>query len=271
MMSHLRAVWSFRHFWLSLVRMDLRSRYRRSVLGIGWSLLQPIAMSGVLCLVFSTILLMTGKSVEGYPAPWRAYAAYLLAGVCVWDFLRNALVVGCNALLHNEAYIRQCPLPYGIYPLRTVLSLGVHFLIALAATTVLVSLLKGSTQPLEALTAVLPALPLLFLFAWGVATVAAFATVYFHDTSHLAEVGASLFFFLTPIMYTKQVLVDKGLGDLLGLNPVVPFLELIRGPLVEGQRFDWGLYAHAAALAVAAAGLGCGVIGWLQKKVIFHL
>lgn len=270
-MSHLRAVWAFRHFWLSLVRMDLRSRYRRSVLGIGWSLLQPIAMSGVLCLVFSSLFPMTDKTVAGYPAPWRAYAAYLLVGMGVWEFIRNSLITGCTALIHNEAYIRQCPLPYGIYTLRTAMGTAVHFLISLASTALLVCLLKGSAEPLGALWAVLPVLPVLFLFCWGLATVAAFATVYFHDTSHLIEVGAQLFFFLTPIMYTNDKLVEKGLGDLIGLNPVVPFLELFRQPLVVGQAAPLGTYLHATALAAVAVGLAFGTIGWLQKKVIFHL
>ena len=271
MLSHLRAVWAFRHFWLSLVRMDLRSRYRRSVLGIGWSLLQPIAMSGVLCLVFGALFPMNNAAVAGFPAPWRAYAAYLLAGMGVWGFIQTSVLTGCTALIHNEPYIRQCPLPYGIYPLRTVMGTGVHFLISLASLAGLVCLLKGSAEPLAHLWAVLPAVPLLFLFCWGLATVAAFATVYFHDTSHLIEVGSQLFFFLTPIMYTNDVLHQKGLGDLIALNPVVPFLELVRKPLVEGVPADGGVYLHAAALAAVAVGLGFGTIGWLQKKVIFHL
>lgn len=270
-MQHLRAVWAFRHFWLSLVRMDLRSRYRRSVLGVGWSLLQPIAMSGVLCLVFSSLFPMSDATLVGYPAPWRAYAAYLLSGMMVWDFLRNSMLMGCTSLIHNEAYIRQCPLPYGIYPLRTVMGTGVHFLISLVATTTLVCLLKGSTGPFGMLWAVLPVIPLLFLFAWGLATVAGFATVYFHDTSHLIEVGAQLFFFLTPIMYTADKLIEKGLGDLIGLNPVVPFLELVRQPLMNGTPAGLPVYLQAATLAIVAVGLGFGTIGWLQKKVIFHL
>jgi ABC-type polysaccharide/polyol phosphate export permease len=271
MMGHLTAVWAYRHFWLALVRSDLRARYRRSVLGVGWSLLQPIAMSGVLCLVFSSLFPMADATLVGYPAPWRAYAAYLLAGMMVWEYLRNSLLLGCSALIHNEAYIRQCPLPYAIYPLRTVLGTTVHFLISLTAVSLLVCLLRGSPEPLGQLWAVLPAVPLLLLFAWGVATVAAFATVYFHDFSHLFEVAAQLAFFLTPIMYTADKLVDKGLGDLLVLNPVVPFIELVRQPLALGQPAALGAYLHAAGLAAAAAGLGVGAIGWLQKKVIFHL
>jgi ABC-type polysaccharide/polyol phosphate export permease len=271
MFAHLKAVWTFRYFWMSLVKMDLRTRYRRSFLGIGWSVLHPIAMSGVFCLVFSQI--MNIQSVEwtkaGYPAAWRGYAAFLLTGMAVWEFIRNSTVNGCQALIVNEAYIRQCPLPYGIYPLRTVMGTGIHFVISMTVVLVLVSVLKGSPSVLGVLWAVLPVMVMLFFFCWAMATLMAFATVYFHDTAHLAEVGSQLFFFLTPIMYTREQLGSiKFLAD---INPVNLFLELIRTPIVFGEVAAPAVYLQGAVLTAAAVGLAAGTIGWLQKKVIFQL
>lgn len=275
MFAHLKAVWTFRYFWMSLVKMDLRSRYRRSVLGIGWSVLHPVMMSGVFCLVFSQIMGIEGDdwSKIGYSAAWKGYAAYLLTGMAIWEFIRNSTSIGCNALLHNEAYIRQCPLPYGIYPLRTVMGTGIHFLISMAVVVFLVSLLRGDANVLGVLWAVLPVLPLLFLFCWGLATLSAFATVFFHDSSHLVDVGAQLFFFLTPIMYHRKLFDDKGLDFVADMNPVMYFLELIRRPIVTGglEMPDLQLYLKAVVLTAAVVGLAFGTIAWLQKKVIFHL
>lgn len=271
MLAHLKAVWTFRYFWMSLVRMDLRSRYRRSFLGIGWSVLHPIAMSGVFCLVFSQILDI--KSADwapyGYPAAWRGYAAFLLTGLAVWEFIRNSTAMGCQALLANEAYIRQCPLPYGIYPLRTVMGTGIHFVISMTVVLVLVSILKGSPSVLGLLWAVLPAMVMLFFFCWALATLTAFATVFFHDTAHLVEVGSQLFFFLTPLMYTRKQMGQ--LSFLADINPVNLFLELIRTPIVYGATAEPAVYLQGAALTAAAVGLAAGTIGWLQKKVIFQL
>lgn len=269
--QHLRAIWAYRYFWMSLVQMDLRSRYRRSVLGIGWSMLHPILMSGVFCLVFSQIMDIKSHEWEkfGYPSAWRGYAAYLLCSMAVWEFIRNSLSVGCLALIRNEAYIRQCPLPYGIYPLRVVMGTFIHFLISLVVILVLVSLLKGSADPVGKLWAVLPVVGLMFLFCWAIATIAAFATVYFHDTTHLIDVGSQLFFFLTPIMYTREA--AKPLQPLFDINPVVVFLDLTRYPLVFDTIPEAGLYLQGVVLAAVAGGLAFGTIGWLQKKVIFHL
>src|SRR5438128_1686379 len=117
MIDHVKAVWQFRHFWLSLVRLDLQNRYRRSVLGIGWSLLNPIAMTVVFCTVFSGVIPNTS---------WQWYAPYLLAGVTVWEFIKGSTIQGCDSFVRAEAYIRQCPMPFSIYPLRTVLGTFIH-------------------------------------------------------------------------------------------------------------------------------------------------
>ena len=260
MMQHLKAVWTSRYFWLSLVKMDLVTRYRRSVLGIAWSLLYPLAMTAVFCVVFS----------QFNGANWREYAQRTLAALAVWEFLRNTLVQGCKSFLQNEAYIRLSPLPYGIYPLRTVMGNSIHFLISLFVLVVLVAVL-GDVYVHRTIGAVLPAILMAMLFGWGIATVAAFATTYFHDVSHLIEVSAQAFFFLTPIIYGREMLDLKQLGWLVDVNPAYVFIEIIREPLIAGVIPTWDRYAYAGGLTAASVGLALGTIAWLQKRVIFHL
>ena len=269
MLKHLTAIWTFRHFWMALVRMDLRTRYRRSVLGIGWSVLNPVLMSAVIVLGIGKIM---GAGADLGPFE---YGAFLLPGMCTWEFLRNSTTMGCNALVHNEAYIRQCPLPYGIYPLRTVLGTGVHFLITLGVTLVLNAGLLGlaGKDPLTPLTAAwcLPVVVVVLgLFCWGMATLTAFATAYFPDTQHLVEVSATMLFFLTPIMIPPQSM-NQLLQDVAPYNPIGVFLDLVRTPVVHGRVPAAALWTQAAALAGVAFGAGCLTIGAYQKKVIFQL
>jgi ABC-type polysaccharide/polyol phosphate export permease len=264
MIRHLSSIWTFRYFLAALVKLDLQLRYRRSFLGIGWSLLNPIAMTVVFTVVFSGLL---GTTEE--------YAPYLLTGLAVWAFLRDSTVVGCRALLANETYIRQSPLPYGLYTLRTVLGQAIHGLIALGVALGLVLFLRpGADAALERLAVawvILPGLVLAFLAAWAVATITAFANVYFHDVQHLLEVGSQIMFFATPIMYGPSQLINKGLGWLVNLNPVYLFLQLIRDPIVYGTVPGTELYVYASILTVVLIGLAVGTVAWLQKRVIFHL
>lgn len=266
--THLNAVWRFRHFWMSLVRMDLRTRYRRSVLGVGWSVLNPILMAVVLVLGFGRILSHNLNMAD--------YGAFLLPGLCTWDFLRTSTVSGCDALVVNEAYIRQCPLPYGIYPLRTVVSTGVHYLITIGVTVVINCFLFGYGTdrawwlPLEHLWCLPLILVIFFTFAWGGATVCAFATAYFPDVKHLLEVTTTLLFFLTPIMIPVERLGGV-IADVTPYNPAFHFLELIRHPLYYGSVPPlelWGLCAGIAAVMFVA---GAACIRLLAGKVIFQL
>lgn len=264
MIGHVREVWAYRHFWLSLVRLDLRNKYRKSVLGVGWSFAHPIAMTAVFCVVFSKFM---GPENGG----WKAYAPFLLCGMCVWDFMRNSVLGGAMSLIQNETYLRQCPLPYTIYPLRAVLGNVLHVAIALTVVTALVVVLRGSPASLAAAGAVVPGLVLTTAFALGIGTVAAYATVFFRDVKHLIEVGMHVAYFLTPILYRRTMLDEQGLGVIADLNPANTFIELIRAPLVDGVVPGAGLYLYGVAAAAASLLLAAGTTAWLRTRVIFHL
>jgi ABC-type polysaccharide/polyol phosphate export permease len=264
MLNHLAAIWKYRHFWWSLVVMDLRTRYRRSVLGIGWSLMNPLLMTIVFCLVFGSWFSRSD---------WRSYGPYFLAGMVLFGFVRDSALGGCTTFFRNEAYIRQCPLPLAVYTLRTVLGAAVHFLIALGVVlaAVLVLTPHNGLPALASLWAVIPALALLFLFCWSVSILASFMTVYFQDTQQLLEVIFQVFFFLTPIMYPPDMLIDRGLMILLQINPVVTFFEMIRQPILTGQLPTLWCLSKACIVVTFFGGLAIGVTAWLERRLIFHL
>src|SRR5277367_1000171 len=137
MVSYVRAVWKCRYFWLSLVRMDLRTRYRGSVLGLGWSLLQPLAMTAILCTVFHGL----------FDQDIKFFMPYLMAGLAFWSFLVSVTVGGCQCFHQGQAYIRQFPAPMAIYPLRTVLGSAFHLVVALLLAIALAAAVHGLPNP----------------------------------------------------------------------------------------------------------------------------
>ena len=136
---------------------------------------------------------------------------------------------------------------------------------------------RGDASAFVGLVLAIPGLLLAFIAAWAVATIGAFITAFFHDMAHLLEVGAQIGFFLTPIMYRRSVLDDRGMGWMVDINPAHLYLSLIRDPLLAGiptadGLANWGqLYLSAIAVTAALVGLAVGVVSWLHKKVIFHL
>src|SRR5437588_4063178 len=239
MRDYLAAVWRCRYFWLSLVKNDLRTRYRRSVLGMGWSLLHPICMTTILTAVFHKL------SDE----PIREYAPLVLAGLATWNYVLTVVSHGCHCFFIGESYIRQYPAPLAIYPLRTALGGTIHFLVALSVVMMLSWYFHGFAN-LPALASLVPTILLLFVFAWSAAVLAGVANVYFQDTQHLTEVGFQMLFYATPIIYPASQLRENNLGWLLNLNPLVSLLELVRQPILEGQVPTMGTFAVAITTVV---------------------
>lgn len=260
MSQYLAAVWKCRYFWFSLVLMDLRSRYRRSVLGMGWSLLQPIAMTAILCAVFPKLF---NLSV-------RDYAPQVLVGVCFWSFITSCTLLGCQCLFNGERYIRQYPAPMAIYPLRTVLGASFHFMIALGLVLLMRLGLFGFSGA-SSFVALAPTLLLLVVVGWSLAVLAGFLTAYFPDIQHLAEVGLQILFYGTPIIYPAGILRDRGLGWIIDVNPLAAFLELLRPPLTHGEFPPIGCFGVAALSTVIIASAATFTLVRLQKKIVFQL
>jgi len=269
MLRHLSSIWTFRHFWMSLVKMDLMTRYRKSVLGIGWSLLQPIAMTAILTVVFSQIG-PRGQTVE---TGWRHYSIMTFAALTVFGFLRDSCLHGCRCLTHNEAYIRQCPLPFSIYSLRTVLGLTIHFLITVMVIVAMAVLFQGAEATLPTLWMLAPMLPLIVLCGWALATIAGFATVYFNDVSHILEIAAQMLFFLTPVIYERKILIgeDASRAWLVDYNPAAAFIETFQRPLVYHEPASTLAYSLTVGFTLAMVVLACLTIRYLSKRVIFHM
>jgi lipopolysaccharide transport system permease protein len=264
MPGRLATVWRFRHFWLSLAGMDLRVRYRRSALGIGWSVLHPVVMTVVFCVAFASWL-GTGD--------WRTAAPFYLAGLAVWDVVKHSAVQGSLTFLRNESYIRQSPLPLAVYTLRTSLGTTTHFGIALGVAVVAAGVLHPADHwtPLYAIWAVIPAAVLLAVFCWAVTALVAVANVFFHDTQHLAEVALGIGFFLTPIVYPKERLTDRGLGFVAEANPVVAFLDVIRDPILTGEPPSAAVFARAAGLTVVTVAAAVAAMARFERRLVFHL
>jgi ABC-type polysaccharide/polyol phosphate export permease len=152
-----------------------------------------------------------------------------------------------------------------------VIGYAIQALFALAVAIAAVVMVDGHPGKLDMLWAVVPALLMVFVAGWAVAMITSFAQVHFHDTQHLLEVGAQILFFLTPIVYPPDLLVRKGLGILVRINPVNLYLELVRYPLTTGELPQAKLYLYGFVFTAALVGVAAATAARFQKKVVFHL
>lgn len=259
--GYLERIWQLRYFWFSLVRMDLRARYRRSFLGIGWSLLRPLAMSAVLCFVFSKL----------FNVAISEYGPFLLLGLTVWQFITESIMGGCGCMIHAGPYIRQQPLPLAIFGLRSVLGSGFHGLISLGLAIGFCFALRGLDNP-GALVGLLPAIGLLFLVGWAFAVLFGLINAIFTDTHHFLEIALQILFYLTPVLYAPETMRGRERFTwVMDLNPFTYFLELFRQPVLKGQLPTWDYYAVAGGTVLGVGLLAIYFLQRLEKRLVFWL
>jgi lipopolysaccharide transport system permease protein len=258
--GYLAAVWNRRYFWMTLVRMDLRSRYRGSAIGIGWSLLHPLLLAVILCFVLHRMM----------DEDQLGFFVFLLTGLCCWTNLATTVQLGCKSFKQAENYIRQHPNPMAIYPLRTTLAGGVHFLLGLGLALGFSCYKDGVPDPLV-LASLVPGILAWFLLAWSLTTIAGIAYVFFRDTDHLIQIGFQFLFYATPIIYPWRVLNGRFLGMLMHVNPILPILRLVRDPIVERQIPDWSVYASAGGILLATNLLAVWLLARTERRLIFYL
>ena len=260
MLAYASNVWQFRYFWGSLVRMDIRSRYRGSWLGAGWSLLHPLAMSAVMCLVFHKLF---GLSIQ-------EHLPLLVSGLVFWQFISQCAVGGTHCLVAGEAYLRQVPAPMAIYPLRTALAATFHLFLTFAVVLTGNAMINGLYDPSSVL-AIVPTIPMLILFGWSLAVLTGFAYAYFPDMQHLIEIGLQILFYATPIIYPAEMLRNRGMGWLMDWNPLTALVDVVRLPLLGRGLAHPASYGVAFGLIALCAGLAVLTLNRLERKVIFQL
>lgn len=257
----LRGIWSLRYFCLALARHDLSERYRRSILGIAWSLIKPAGMTVVLTLVFTNV----------FQISVREYAPYLFVGLIVWQFFTESVLQGCNAFLLGGTYLRVRRLPIAVFPLRVVLSAGTHGLIGLAAATLIVWQMHGLDEP-AALFALLPGILILAVTAWSLASICGILFTLFSDTQQIAEISLQALFYATPVIYLPRTLHRAGaLAWLVECNPFASLLELIRRPLLHGECPSAECYLIALGFMCGCCLAACWSLRRIERNLMLWL
>ncbi len=212
-LTRLGNIWLFRELLVSLVRKELRIKYKNSVLGFVWSLLNPALYLVIYYIVFQKIL------KNNVPL----FAIFLLCGLLVWNFFSNALSSATTTIINNAGIVKKVAFPREILALASVGAAFVFFL--LQAIVLVLALLVFQVAPALSYLWLIPfSLVALVLFASALAVALSAINVYLRDTQHLLELVLLAWFWATPIVYPFQELgvrlSQKHLLWLYFVNPV---------------------------------------------------
>jgi len=241
----------YKYFLGLLVKRDFVTRYRKSILGVVWSVLNPILSMLILTFVFQILFQMT---IENFPV-------YVIAGRVIFDFFSESTSVSMNSIIVNEGVIKKIYVPKYIFPLSKMLSSLVNMGFMLVAF-IIVFVVTGSEFQWTMLLLPLPML-YLFTFSLGVAMFMASMSVFFRDLTHLYTVLLTLWMFMTPIFYPIEI-IPEWLLPYYGLNPLLHFLNIFRAMAMDGTVL--GLWDHMVSIGNALAAFCFGAYVFMRQQ-----
>jgi ABC-type polysaccharide/polyol phosphate export permease len=252
------AVFPYRDLVWELVKRELRVRYRRSIIGFTWTMLQPLMMMLVLQVAFSSIFRF---DVVNFPV-------YVLSGLLFWNFFSQSIVTSMNSLRANSRLIQKLPVPKSVFPLSVVLSGLINLVLAMVPLFVILVL---TGHPLEPALLFLPVSILIAgLFTLGAGLLLAPLSAFFYDVVELVGVGLQLIMFLTPIMYPMAIVPER-FRWIVRFNPVRSILEVFRDPIYHAKVPPLSHLTVALGLALLLLVLGIVAFRRTSRKINLYL
>lgn len=248
----------YRELLAELVVRDIKLKYRRSILGIFWSLLNPLLMMIVLTIVFSNLF---KTNIPNFPV-------YLLTGRIIFDYYSQASRSAMDSIVSNSALIKKVYVPKYIFPLAKSLSAFVNLLFSLLAIVIVLFFTKVKIS----WTILLFPLPLIYilLFATGIGLILAAYTVFFRDIIHLYNVVLTAWMYFTPLFYPVEIIPDKYKIFII-LNPLYYIIESFRQIILNEHILILSTHLISIFISVVVFIIGLIVFYRKQDKFILYI
>jgi lipopolysaccharide transport system permease protein len=249
MLNVLRPVWAYRGFVLGNVKREFQLKYRNSLLGAAWTVLNPLAMILVYTVIFSQVMRAKLPGVEST----FGYSIYLCAGILTWGLFSEITTRSQNMFLDNANLLKKLSFPRLCLPMTIVSNGLLNFGIVFGLFTAF--LLITGNFPGVAYLALVPLLALLVLFSVGIGMVLGVLNVFFRDVGQFFGIFVTFWFWLTPIVYPPTILPER-VQPLMALNPMASVMGAVQGVLVHGAWPQWEQLSYPLVLAVILCLLG---------------
>ncbi len=256
MKKYFYSFWNYRELIFELVRRDLKTKYRRSVLGYLWSLLNPLLMMLVISMVFSSIF---KNDIPNFPI-------YLLTGQVCYNFFSEATNLSMGSILNNGQLIKKVYVPKYILPLARCMSSFVNLIFSLLAILIVMVVTKTPVT----MVVLLAPLPLIymFIFAAGIGMILSVLAVYFRDVVHLYGVVLLAWMYFTPIFYPINILPNP---EWMNLNPLYHIITCFRNIILNGTIFPFEHHLISISIALATLAIGLLFFKFRQDDFIIHM
>lgn len=241
-----------------LVARDFKTKYKRSVLGMLWSLLNPLLTMTVQYIVFSRL----------FRFEIRNYPVYLLSGIVFFNYMSDATSQGLMSIVSNASLINKVYVPKYIYPFSRVLSCGVNFLLSLVALYIMI-IYTGMRITVNHIF-VIYGVACTFIFTLGATFFLSALMVFFRDVQFLYGVFLQMWIYLTPLFYPESIL-PEWVMRIVEFNPMYHFIRFVRIIILNGTLPEFKAWVFCAVFAVLPFIAGYWVFRKLQGRFILYI
>lgn len=252
------AMQKYRFLIKQLVSRDFKAKYKRSILGVFWSFLNPLLTMIVQYIVFSNLF--------RFDIPY--YPVYLLSGIIVFNYFSEACGMALTSIIGNATLITKVYVPKYIYPLTRILSSLVNLLISMIPL-IIVTMLSG-LHPTKAYLLIPFMLVCLAMFCLGLGMLLSAAMVFFRDIQFLWGVLTMIWMYLTPIFYPESILPEQVVW-VLKINPLYYFINFLRSCVIDGVSPEPVVYVQCFLISLCVLAVGAWVFKKSQDKFVLYL
>jgi lipopolysaccharide transport system permease protein len=248
-MSLVKAIWTYRGFIQGSVKREFQSKYRNSLLGAAWNVINPLAMIVVYTVIFAQVMRAKLPGVDST----FAYSIYLCAGILTWGLFIEMISRSQTMFLDNANLLKKINFPRITLPIIVVANAALNFSIVMMLFLVFLAL--SSNFPGWVVFAALPVLAIQVAFAMGLGMVLGVLNVFFRDVGQFFGIFLTFWFWLTPIVYPRNILPER-VKVLLNLNPMAPVIDAYQTIFVNQAWPNWLSLWPTAVLAGIFCTLG---------------
>jgi len=248
-MQVIRSLWAYRGFILGSVQREFQAKYRNSVLGAAWNILNPLSMIVVYTVVFSEVMKARLPEVSGT----YAFSIYLCAGLLTWGLFAEIVNSATNMFVANANLLKKLSFPRLCLPVIVVSNALLNF--AIVFGLFLIFLIISGNFPGMVFVAMLPLLALQVAFAIGLGITLGMLNVFFRDVGQFFGIFLTFWFWLTPVVYPISILPENGL-NLMRWNPMYRLVTGYHEVLVYGRWPNWYSLWPVLALSVTLCAYG---------------
>ena len=248
----------YKFLFKQLVKRDFTKKYKRTMLGMAWSIISPLANLAIMYLVFNRLF---GSNVNHY-------AIYLFAGQLVFSYFTDATNMGMTALLNNSGIFTKVNVPKYLFLFSQNVSSLINFALTMAVFFLFVAI-EGIPFSVKFLLLLFPT-GCMIVFNTGLGLVLSALQVFFRDMQYLWGIATQLIMWLSAVFYTLDAFPEN-IQRLYNLNPLFVYISYFRSIVLDGVIPGWGVHAMCVGYALAFFGLGCFMYRRYNQEFLYYV